>query len=270
VTPLVDDPDFTLYAGDALDVLPTLPDHSVDAVVTSPPYLAARAEYDSPTADQFDEIFFELFRIVDGPALVNVGRLWRKHVEQLWWLDLVSSARRAGWELLDTLIWLKPNANPIQGELVTNAHEYVLVFGDPGLELNVDDVRTPYSEETIARYGRRYHANVGVKGIEQSRYRRPQPGSEHPDGARPTSVVVAYTGREKGNPFPAPMPLDLAEYLVKLAAPVGSTILDPFAGAGTTALAARRNGRKSVAIEKSVEYAQMAAVRLNQLPLETA
>lgn len=60
--PLVDDRDFRLYRGDALEVLANLPDEHADAVVTSPPYLDARPEYPSPTLDEFEGIFRELRR----------------------------------------------------------------------------------------------------------------------------------------------------------------------------------------------------------------
>lgn len=52
-----------------------------------------------------------------------------------------------------------------------------------------------------------------------------------------------------------------------LPAPVPCTVLDPFLGSGTTALVARRLGRKTIGIELSAEYAQLAARRLQQLSL---
>lgn len=61
--PYLSDPDVTIYCGDALEVLRGLPDESVDAVVTSPPYLDARPEYPSPTLPQFEVIFRELGRV---------------------------------------------------------------------------------------------------------------------------------------------------------------------------------------------------------------
>ncbi|MGM3268096.1 DNA methyltransferase, partial [Bacillus cereus group sp. BC255] len=84
---------------------------------------------------------------------------------------------------------------------------------------------------------------------------------------RPKSYVEVYTGKEKGNPHPAPMALDLAIHLVKLGSPAGGTVLDPFGGSATTAVAAPPQGRKSVLIELDPEYATMAAGRLAQQSL---
>lgn len=262
--PLIQDSDLLIFQGDCLEVLCGLATDSVDACVTSPPYLDARPEYPSPSPSEFALIFAELRRVVSGPMLVNVGRLWRDHRELLWWTELIDRAEEVGWPLRDTLIWIKPNANPLQGEILTSAHEYVFLFGD---DFQPDQIRTPYAPETIARYNRKFEANAGVKNSPRSERREPRVGSANELGARPKSYVEVYTGKEKGNPHPAPMALDLAVHLVKLAVPAGGTVLDPFGGSGTTAEAARSQGRKSVLIELSPEYAEMAAKRLAQQSL---
>lgn len=263
----VADPDFTLYAGDALVVLRELEVASVDCVVTSPPYLDARPEYPSPSLEEFELIFRELRRVVraGGPLLVNVGRLFRDGCELRWQEDLLRAVERAGWSHLDTRVWLKPNANPIRGNVFTDSHEYVLVLGDPGgTSLNVDAVRTEYTPESLARLGRPWRRGRGTKGddrADQSSRRA------NPLGARGRSFHTAYVGREKGNPHPAPMPLEVAEWMIALASWPGDVVLDPFAGSGTTAVAARRRGRRCVCIELDVDYCRCAAERLSQLPL---
>jgi site-specific DNA-methyltransferase (adenine-specific) len=264
IKPLVEDADLVIYQGDCLNVLCGMKTDSADACVTSPPYLDARPEYPSPSPTEFTLIFTELRRVVSGPLLLNVGRLWRDRKELLWWTELLDCSESAGWPLRDTLIWIKPNANPLQGEILTSAHEYVFLLGD---EFNVDEIRTPYAEESLARYGRKFDANAGVKNSPRPNSRDARVGTENELGARPRSYVEVYTGREKGNPHPAPMPIELAVHLVKLAAPAGGTIIDPFGGSGNTAAAARSQGRKSILIELSPEYAALAASRLAQQSL---
>lgn len=251
------DPEITLYCGDVYDVLVEFGDDSVDACVTSPPYLDARPEYPAVTAEEWPAIFRELRRVVAGPLLMNVGRIWRQKIERLWWAEVIRLAERAGWPLRDTLVWCKPNANPIQGEVLTCAHEYVFLHGSG---FDPDAVRTPYSPESISRYNRRFVANAGVKNYERPEHRPERVGNAHPDGARPKSYLEIHTGKEKGNPHPAPMPLALAEHLVALGG--GQRVLDPFAGSGTTLIAARALGKESIGIELSPEYALMAAERI--------
>jgi len=260
VTPYLTDSECTLYLGDALEVLSGIPDAYIDAVVTSPPYLDARPEYPSPTLEQFEDIFYELRRVVRGPMLVNVGRIFRGRREVRWWVQLLEAAESGRWKHLDTRIWVKPNGNPIRGEVFADRHEYVFVLGEPGVALNVDAVRVPYAESSLPRFKRGWTNHVGVKG---DTVRKPgRHGTEpHPEGARPPSYIMVDVGREKGNPHPAPMPLGLASNLVELASWPGQTVLDPFCGSGTTIVAARRLKRKSVGIDLSDEYCQMAAAR---------
>ena len=261
--PFYSDMDARLYLGDVYDVLVELPDGEADACVTSPPYLDARPEYPSPTLEEWPAIFRELRRVVDGALLVNVGRLWRQGHELLWWSELIRLAERAGWPLRDTLVWCKPNANPIQGNVFTNAHEYIFCFGDG---FDPDTVRTPYSPESLARYNRRFVANAGVKNYERPDHRPERVGAANESGARAKSYVEVHTGREKGNPHPAPMPLELAKHLVALSG--GSRVLDPFAGSGTTLIAARALSRQGIGIERDAEYAKMAVERIGGQPIE--
>lgn len=262
--PYVDDGDLVLHIGDVRDVLPSLPSASVDAVVTSPPYLTARPEYAGP--GDYTDIFAQLARIVEGGMLWNVGRLWREGIEQLWWLDLIGAARVAGWDHWDTGVWLKPNANPIHGHVLANSHEYVLIFGRDGVRFNDDDLRTEYAPSSVPRLKRKWINGRGVKGDD----RETQHGRAVNElGARARSFFVHHVGKAKGNKHPAPMPLGLAEELVTLASWPGQTVLDPFGGSGTTAEATRRLGRSAILIEKNADYAAQAAKRLRQLSLLT-
>lgn len=264
------DADVVLYRGDALEALRELEDGAADACITSPPYLDARPEYPSPTEAEFGAIFRELRRVVTGTLLVNVGRLFRDNVESLWWLELLEAARRAEWLHRDTLVWIKPNANPILGAVLANSHEYVFLFGDG---FDTDAVRTEYMPGSIARLRRRHLSHVGVKGdgngATSSRHDRSSSRGErhepNADGARARSFMVASVGKEKGNTHPAPMPLELAEYLVALSG--GSTIIDPFAGSGTTLLAARNLSRRAIGVELDADYCDLIAARLAQQTL---
>jgi DNA modification methylase len=65
----------------------------------------------------------------------------------------------------------------------------------------------------------------------------------------------------------ATWPEALAERIILAGCPAGGTVLDPFLGSGTTALVARRLGRRSIGIELNESYAEMAARRLGQQSL---
>ena len=101
-------------------------------------------------------------------------------------------------------------------------------------------------------------------------YRTPQ------DSARILSVISAkdyqkwfqqiwngVTGASTKD-HPAPYPVELAERLIRMFSFVGDTVLDPFMGTGTTALAASKWGRNSVNFEIDADYLRFAAKRLEE------
>lgn len=68
--------------------------------------------------------------------------------------------------------------------------------------------------------------------------------------------------RGAANNHPTVKPLALMQYLCRLVTPKGGTVLDPFAGSGTTGMAAQREGFNAVLIEREEAYAEMARARL--------
>jgi DNA modification methylase len=113
--------------------------------------------------------------------------------------------------------------------------------------------------------GRRATAVVGQENSEQHRN-----GERWPNvaGANARSVWTIPT---EATPFAhfATWPQKLVERMIQAGCPDGGIVLDPFGGSGTTALVARRLGRRSVLIEISEDYCALAAKRLSQQSLLT-
>lgn len=246
--------------GDAFDVVRTL--GQVDAIVTSPPYPNGRFPV-KPAAfpTWIAPLLADLLRVLkpEGSMMLNLGRVFRGGEETDYLEETLRAARAIGWKRLDTIIWAKPNANPRGGPYLTDAHELVYWLA-PSVKAyrGFDDVRRPYAEVSIARLRRRWLSHGAVKGEETEAHRR----VPHPLGARPSSVVECAVGVDKGSPHPTPMPLDLTEYLVKLACPKGGVVLDPFVGSGTTALAAWKTERLYIGVELDEAVAAYAERRL--------
>jgi site-specific DNA-methyltransferase (adenine-specific) len=89
-------------------------------------------------------------------------------------------------------------------------------------------------------------------------------GSFGLDAARPhTRPDYQYQRKARANVHPTVKPVDLMRHLVRLVTPTGGTVLDPFLGSGTTALAAEMEGFEWIGIEREGEYVAIAEARLN-------
>jgi DNA modification methylase len=76
-------------------------------------------------------------------------------------------------------------------------------------------------------------------------------------------IYVPQVNRPRANVHPTVKPTDLMRHLVRLVTPTGGTVLDPFGGSGTTALAAEMEGFPWLLIEREAEYVRIAEARLN-------
>ena len=98
--------------------------------------------------------------------------------------------------------------------------------------------------------------NKGLDVIEDGN-KRPQ-GEAFGDG----SAITEHSER-KGNFHPTVKPIALMEYLIKMATPKGGIVLDPFAGSGSTLVAAKKNWYNYIGIELTEEYIPIIEARLN-------
>ena len=97
----------------------------------------------------------------------------------------------------------------------------------------------------------------GQSGGAQAAMKR---GEEYQQGDASTGLNVV---KQRANVHPTVKPVDLMRHLVRLVTPTGGTVLDPFLGSGTTALAAEMEGFAWIGIEREAEYVAIAEARLN-------
>ena len=93
--------------------------------------------------------------------------------------------------------------------------------------------------------------------------------SQRLNGNVPSTVMeVEKPINEKWNTHPTTKPVKLCEHLIKVFSLPGQTVLDPFLGSGTTAVAAEKSGRTCMGIEINQEYADIAKRRLGAVDFE--
>jgi site-specific DNA-methyltransferase (adenine-specific) len=89
---------------------------------------------------------------------------------------------------------------------------------------------------------------------------------QRPGGNRKISARPDQPNTQRANDHPTVKPLELMRHLVRLVTPPGGTVLDPFAGSGTTLLAAQAEGFEWIGIEMDPHYVEICEARLNGAP----
>lgn len=181
---------------------------------------------------------------------------------------MVAFALRAdGWYLRSDIIWNKPNPMPERvTDRPTKAHEHVFLLSkSANYYYDHKAIKEPVSQSTISRLtqnvmnqkgsdrangGAKTNGNMKAVGGSTSRNRR--------------TVWTVSTKPFKGAHF-ATFPKDLILPCVLAGAPEYGTVLDPFFGAGTTALVALENLRSCIGIELNPAYVEIAKRRLKDI-----
>ena len=270
--PIVELDQSVLLCGCASESMELLPDRSIQTVVTSPPYWSLR-DYevdrqigrDDPLNEYLTsivEIFAQLRRVLtdDGTVWLNVGdaytsgnRRYRapdrknraramsvrpvtpqglkpKDLIGLPW-RLAFALQDAGWWVRSEVIWNKPNAHPESvRDRPTKAHETVFLLSkSQDYYYDIDIVRGPNRRRLRT-----------VWDIPTEPQRRNGVGDDHP----------------------AMMPMTLARRCVAITSRPHDVVLDPYAGSGTTLLAARDLGRAWVGVELNSVFVDLIERRI--------
>ncbi len=227
-----------------------LPDCSIHLMVTSPPY-NARKEYDldldlGEYLELLNKVWRETYRalVPGGRACINVANLGRKPYIPLH-SYIIDQMVEIGFLMRGEIIWAKgASASPSTAwgswrspgnPVLRDTHEYILVFSKQNFARRAAN---PQRQSTLSR-------------------------EDFLEWTRSVWTFPAVSARKVGHP--APFPEELPHRLVQLYTYTGEIVLDPFAGSGTTCLAARRGGRGFVGYDTNPAYLELAQKRLAAL-----
>ncbi len=178
---------------------------------------------------------------------------------------LAFALRADGWYLRSDIIWHKPNPMPESvTDRPTKSHEYLFLLTKSATYYYDADAIAEKSVGT--EYDRTMRPQNRMNGVPSLVVGRQQEVAGATLGLGSTTrnkrtVWTVTTTPYSGAHF-ATFPPKLIEPCILAGCPVGRTVLDPFGGAGTTALVADRLGRDAILIELNPEYAEMARRRI--------
>lgn len=266
--------------GDSRHVLPGLAG-KVDLIVTSPPYADARkSHYDSIHPDHFVEWFLTFNEPLlaalkpTGSLVINIKDKVVNGARHRYVWDTISALQARGWYAIDDYVWHKPNPMPgFWPSRLRDGWEYCFHLSPtPRPYIDFDAVRRPigdWSRTRLARLGA--HDTMRQNSKNRSGFGRDISRWRERDTVLPSNVLqIALVGKDKGHP--AVFPAELPAFFIKLLSPTGGLVVDPFAGSGTTGIAAEQFGRDFILIDNNRRYCEQARRRLSRecdLQIET-
>lgn len=301
---MVNTTDHALVVEDARD-LSSIPTDSVDLVVTSPPYPMvemwddafeemrpaigeALSDGDGETAfqlmhEELEAVWDQLKRVVVGGGIVaiNIGDATRSingtFQQYPNHAAVIDSLRERGFHNLPTIFWKKSTNSPTKflgsgcippNQYATLGHEYILIFrhGERrSFEPNYGDryESAYFWEERNEWFSDQW---TDIQGVDQSLDGGENTSRTNGDGKPQSERNTQPTGESRSRERSAAFPFEVPYRLIHMFSIFGDTVLDPFAGTGTTNLAAMVAGRNSVGVDLHQDILQTITDEIGTLP----
>ena len=231
---------FTLHNGDCLQVMPSIPSGSIDAIITDLPYGTTACKWD--TIIPFEPMWKEVKRVLkpNGAFITTASQPFTSTL-----IMSNPSAFNCEW------IWNKSKAAnfPQVKHKPLKIHENIIVF-----------YGSNYNPQKEIRGKVRKKGGYFVSGDVAVSSGTPE---KYNNEYYPKSILDYSIADNKGaGKHPTQKPVALYEYLIRTYTNEGETVLDIAMGSGTTIEAAERTGRNSIGIEKDKGIFETAVLRL--------
>ena len=273
-----------LFTGNSLEVLSGCPDNSVDACITDPPYGMGMEHWDHsvPTVEIWQEV----------KRVLKPGGFCLSFCSPQLYHRMATAVDESGLLIKDQIIWmittkmakkngLKPAHEPIvvaqkkpEGSIQANFDKWGTGVVD------TDNNRTPWDGKPPTGWvkGGHQRRTFGKEGKTTGTQAEFGTENANPKGRVPMNIIGYFndpshqkyfyaprvTRKERGefNDHPTPKPISLMTHLVRLFAPAGGVVLDPFCGSGSTGIAALSEGRGFIGIDLEQHYIDITEKRI--------
>jgi DNA modification methylase len=276
------------YHGDALALLPQLPDSSISLVITSPPFALQREkEYGNQNQDDYIEWLDEFARLVrqklrdDGSFVLDLGGAYKKGVpvRSLYnFRVLINLCDDVGFFLAEDFYWYNSSKLPSPIEWVNKRKMRAKDSVNTIWWLSKSELPKADVSKVLAEYSARMKQLLKDPEGFYTPKKRPSGhdigknfGKDN-GGAIPSNLLQIPNTESNGTylsackalgikQHPARFPAKLPEFFIRFLTDPGDVVLDIFAGSNTTGYVAEREGRKWMAFEERMDYVAASAFR---------
>lgn len=221
-----------------------MPAASVDCCITDPPYGDTSLDWDRICAGWVPHVA----RVLKPSASIWVFGSMR------FLAPLFGEMQAEGFRYSQDVVWEKQNGTGFHNDRFRRVHEHAVMFYRGRWSEVFHE--TQFTNDARARTVRRKTRPTHTGHIESGHY------VSVDGGPRMMRSVLAVRNEHGRAVHPTQKPVELLAHLVRYSCPPGGVVLDPFAGSGSTGLAALQNGRRCVLIEEHPERAKIIRQRL--------
>ncbi len=280
-----------IYLGDSLEVMShSIEDHSVDLIMTSPPFgLVRKKSYGNVDADEYLAWFrpfaaaFKRVLKENGSLVIDIGGAWvsGQPTRSLYHFKLlIMLCEEFGFHLAQEFYWWNPSKLPTPAEWVTVRRIRVKdaincvwwLSPSPWPRASNRRVLQPYSSSMKDLLKNGYHARKRPSGHDISKKFSIDNGAAIPPNlialanTESNSFYLRYCRERNIVPHPARFPAELPEYFIRMLTDADDFVIDPFAGSCVTGEVCERLKRHWACIEVSEEYVRGALGRFMRKP----
>lgn len=228
-----------LYHGDFREIAPDL-QYLYDLVIADPPYGETALEWDRWPADWPAAVA----DLTSSMWCFGSMRMLLDHVTEI----------APYWNLSQDLVWEKHNGTGFSTDRFKRVHEFATHWYRGGWNLIYHETpRLPYDGPD---------KHIRARNIPRGEHLGSTGTTSYVDvGERLARSVLKFKS-VRGGIHPTEKPVGLLELMIQYGCPPGGVVLDPFAGSGSTLIAARNLGRRAIGIEAREEQCEKTAQRL--------
>jgi len=245
-----------LFQGDCLEIMPLIPDKSVQLILADLPYGTTACKWD--TVIPFDKLWEQYERIIkpNGAIVLTASQPFTSAL-------VMSNPKLFKYQW----VWVKSKKTGFTNSKnrPLSQHEDVLVFSKASVA-NGSKIMMKYNPQGLQPLGkvRKGDKNKSIGDANGQKYYRPSQSKDYVQEFTNYPTTVLSIASEGKIIHPTQKPVELMEYLIKTYTNEGDLVLDNTAGSGTTAIACLNTNRHFIMIEKDQKYYEIMCNRIEK------